>query len=387
METNANNPFITNSSTEDMEALVNGNGNTNKNVNPTNKFNPKNYLNTRLEPNETERQTRIRILPITADSAKVFAEAQTHSLKVPYQVAKSGFKSYVCLNDPSIPGYDPNIKCPICEKAKQLFNKAREYNPKDIAEKASQMELQAIQYANAGDINSANAIRRQISEMQSKADPQISKAIFKEACSLKSKKTYYVRVIERKNEKEGVKFWRFNENSEHVGIYDQLIKLYKQRRDDMKEAGIEGYNIFDLNNGRDFYVTLTQKVDEAKEGQGGSRPKRTQIAISDVSVNTPLTTDVELGNAWLRDEKKWSDCYSIKGRDYLEIVVNGQIPKLDRGTGRYIGVDPDESGMKATNDMVAETTNAVASSYPTPQSQVAPFNGQGFPSNEQELPF
>lgn len=358
MDYNANNQFITNSSTDDMEALVNGNAQTVGSI--TNKFNPNNYLNTRLEPNETQRQTRVRLLPISADSTKIFASAQTHSLRVPHQVAKSGFKSYVCLNDPNIPGYDPNVKCPICEKAKQLFNKAREYNPKDIAEKASQLEMQAIQYANAGDMNTANAIRQQISEMQSKQDPQLSKAIFKEACSLKSKKTYYVRVIERGKENEGVKFWRFNENSEHDGIYDHLVKLYMQRRDDMKEAGIDqAYNIFDLNNGRDFYVTLTQKEDDVKPGQTGNRPKRTKITVSDVSVNTPLTKDVELGNQWLRDEKKWSDCYSIKGKEYLEIVIEGKIPKLDRSTGKYVAVEPDMTGAQNTINMVEATTQAI----------------------------
>ena len=196
--------FVTNSSADEMNELVDNNGAAAQPMKP--KFDENRYLDTRLKPDQTSRTLKIRLLPITADSTKMFAEARTHSLKVPNKVAASGFKSYICLDDPNIPGYDPNVKCPICAKSRELFNKARDYNPKDINEKVVKMTSTADELERQGNSLDADRLRREAGELTAKADPVLSKSIFKEACSLKPKKTYYVRVIDRNHEDHGVKF-------------------------------------------------------------------------------------------------------------------------------------------------------------------------------------
>ena len=309
----------------------------------------------------------------------MFAQAKTHSLKVPTQIAKSGFKSYVCLDDPNIPGYDPNVRCPICAKSKELFDRAREYNPKDINEKIEALTLQADQCQAAGDINSANQIRQQIPQLQSKADPVMSKAIFKEACSYQPKLTYYARVIDRDLEHEGVKWLRFNENSDHDGMYDHFTNLYQQIRDEMKAAGLaERYNVFDLNNGRDFNLILSQNTET---GTNGQTRKRTKIQVTAAQISTPLTKDIALGNQWLTDPMKWSDCYFIRDAEYLSIVVDGKIPKLDKTTGRYIAIEPYSTGANRTAQTVQETQQAVGG-----QQFVQNFQTQQ-QGQQEDLPF
>lgn len=254
-------------------------------------FDAKNYLNTQLEDGENEKTIKIRILPVSSEDGNFRIAVKTHNLKVSQRIAKSGFKSFLCLNDPQVPNYNSTIKCPICEKANYYFDEARKCRETDAVK---------------------------------------SKNLFKKACSLQSKTTYIVRVIERGKENEGVKFWRFNENSQGKGIYDALIALYRQRKEDMKEAGIENYNIFDLDNGRDIVLSLKRTV--RKDGVEGIATQ-----ITDHSINKPLTTDIEQGNAWINDVKKWYNAYVAKSHEYLAIVADDLIPYFDRNQEKWVG--------------------------------------------------
>lgn len=249
-------------------------------------FDVKNYLDTKLG-DEDERNITIRILPVSSEDGNFRIAVKTHNLKVSKRIAASGFKSFLCLNDPQVPEYDPSVRCPLCEKSQFYFNEAKKYR---------------------------------------ETEPEKSRALFMKACSLKSKTTYIVRVIERGKENEGVKFWRFNENTQGKGIYDSLIALYKQRKNDMAEEGIENYNIFDLDEGRDIVLNLKKTV--RSDGQQG-----VAIQITDKSINKPLTNDVEQGNAWINDVKRWYNAYTVKSHDYLAIVADDKIPYLDKATG------------------------------------------------------
>lgn len=253
-------------------------------------FNANNYLNTKLEDGETERTVTIRILPVSSEDGNFRIAVKTHNLKVSRRIAASGFKSFLCLNDPQVPGYSEEVPCPLCQKAEYYFEEAKK-------------------------------IRQ--------TDPEKSKALFMKACSLKNKTTYIVRVIERGKEEQGVKFWRFNENTQGKGIYDSLIALYKQRKEDMKEAGVDNYNIFDLDNGRDIVLNIKKTV--RSDGQKG-----VAIQITDKSISKPLTTDVELGNAWINDVKKWYEAYAVKTPDYLQIVADDNIPFFDKMSGTFV---------------------------------------------------
>ena len=255
-----------------------------------NDFDAKNYLDTKLADGQNERTITVRILPVSNEDGNFRIAVKTHNLKVNRRIAQSGFKSFLCLDDPQVPNYNPSIRCPICEKSQYYFEEAKKCR---------------------------------------ETDKEKSKKLFMKACSLKNKVTYIVRVIERGKESEGVKFWRFNENTQGKGIYDSLIALYKQRKNDMAEEGVENYNIFDLDNGRDIVLNLTRT--ERSDGQEG-----VAIQITDKSINKPLTNDIELGNAWINDVKKWYNAYTVKSPEYLSIIADDMIPYFDRAQEKFV---------------------------------------------------
>ena len=245
-------------------------------------FSEKNYLNTRLNKGETSRQIKIRILPASATYNNFFITLHTHSLMVSTDTAKSGFKSFICLNDENV---KDEKGCPLCDKCQQL-------------------------------IDESNAC----------TDPMEKKALFKSAMQYKAKESYVVRVIERGHEDEGVKFWRFNAHKSGDGFLDLLFELYKIRNEESLAATGEPYNIFDLENGKDFVITL--KLDP---GTG-----KTTATLADAGFSTPLTKDPEQKAAWVNDEKTWRDVYSLKSHEYLEIIANGETPFYDKTNGKWV---------------------------------------------------
>lgn len=257
-------------------------------------FNPKNYLDTKIPEGQNNKQLRIRILPVSSTDPNIFLKLKTHSLKVSPEIAKNGFKSFICLNDPHLRGHNER-GCPLCEKSKELFDSA--------------------------------------SAFKDKGDMEMSKTIFKQACDFKNKTTYIVRVIVRGKEDEGVKFWRFNENSKGEGCYDKLMSIYNTRREQKADGTM--YNIFDLMEGKDIVLTLSRIYD--KKGDTGKTSKQ----ITDANLPSPLSTDIAQANAWINDSKKWTDAYGIKQYDYLSIIADGKIPVRDMANnGAYIGREP-----------------------------------------------
>lgn len=305
-------------------------------------FDVKNYLDTKLG-DENERTITIRILPVSSEDGNFRIAVKTHNLKVSKRIAGSGFKSFLCLNDPQVPEYNPNVHCPLCEKSQFYFDEARKCR---------------------------------------ETDPAKSKSLFAKACSLKSKTTYIVRVIERGKENEGVKFWRFNENTQGKGIYDSLIALYKQRKNDMAEEGIENYNIFDLDEGRDIVLNLKRTV--RSDGQEG-----VAIQITDKSINKPLTNDIEQGNAWINDVKRWYNAYTVKSHDYLAIIAEDKIPYVDKTTGIMTAKTEqdfrDFEEAKKARETIAEAATEVLKEQPT-QPQMPNINAVE-DNDEDDLPF
>lgn len=248
-------------------------------------FNEKNYLNVRLNKGETKREMRVRILPVSADNPNIFFIVNTHSLKVNKKISESGFKSFMCLNDEHV--NSDGRGCPLCEKSKQLFKEANAAT--NDAEKS---------------------------------------ALVKSALQYKAKETFIVRVIEREHEDEGVKFWRFNAHSDGQGIYDKLMGLYDVRnKESLKDTG-EPYNIFDLVNGKDIVITL-------KPDMKGNKI-RTAIEITDAGRETPLSKDEKEVEMWVNDPKTWSDMYSSKSADYLQLIADGEIPFYDKDAKKWV---------------------------------------------------
>lgn len=249
-------------------------------------FDEKNYLSTRLKTGEKEKKIKVRILPISATNGDIFMSINIHSLKVDKQISQSGFKTFVCLNDSNLKEHDGR-GCPLCNKSKELFDEANSMDD---------------------------------------SNPSLKKEVIKSAFSFQSKVAYIVRVIERGKENEGVKFWRFNHRTDHLGVYDKLMTLYNQRRDEAKQNGRDGYSIFDLMNGRDIEIKLTYVESTGK----------TTMDIIDSGFETPLSRDIEQANAWIQDTKTWRDIYALKNYDYLEIVAEGGVPTYDTAQGKWV---------------------------------------------------
>ena len=274
-------------------------------------FDPKNYLDLKLKEGEQSKTVKVRFLPISSSDCNIFFDIITHALKVDKEIAKSGFKSYVCLDSEKA---ESDEECPICKKSKELFDKA--------------------------------------AQARKEGNEVLSKSLFKEACSLKKKRTYITRVIDRDHEDEGVKFWRFNEDTTGKGIYDMLMTLQKTRKKEAEEEGEENYSIFDLYNGKDIIINVGKSL--IPDGFGGYKEK-ISYNITDSGNRKPLSKDIEKANAWLNDNKTWKDVYSLKSADYLELVVNNKIPVYDKEQKKFVEkVEYDNTTKKAEEEAATE---------------------------------
>lgn len=241
-------------------------------------FDVKNYLNLELKPGEKTKKVRVRILNITPQATTPFLVLKTHSLKVDKQISKSGFKSFICLEDKHLTKHDER-GCPLCQEAKKYFDKSNKCN---------------------------NEAER--------------KSLFKLGCQYQSKDTFIVRVIDREHEDEGVKFWRFNAHSDGSGCYDKLMAIYDERMKESIEQGQEPFNVFDLNNGKDFTITISATENSNK----------VTYDIIDAGFPSPLSKDVNKALEWINDTKTWGDIYSVKPYEYLNVIVNNGIPVYDK---------------------------------------------------------
>lgn len=252
------------------------------------KFSTTNYLNCRLDKNESSKTLRIRLLPFFPEGGSPFHMIHTHTVRVPRELSRdSGWKSYTCLRKTE--GLSPELgkKCPFCEIHDEINNILKTDLSDTDRKKYSDIEYQ-----------------------------------------MRPKSTWLVRCIERGKEEDGVKFWRFNASRKKDGVYDDLFNLFKQR---MLESGDEQYNIFDLDNGKDLILTLSKDSNN-----------KVAINIVDAGRESPLSTDKDLANSWINDSKKWTEVYSIKPYEYLRIVSVGEIPFYDKENGCWIAKGKDE---------------------------------------------
>lgn len=290
-------------------------------------FNEKNYLNVRLKPGESVKKIKIRILPITPTSSTPFLVLKTHSLKVDAAISKSGYKSFICLDDKHLPHDNEQPKCPLCAKAEQLF-----------------------------------------AESKKETNEAIRKSLFKTACSYKTKETFVVRVIDRDHEDEGVKFWRFNAHSDGTGCYDKLMDIYENRKQESLEMGSEEpYNVFDLNNGKDFIITL----------KFNPTTKKTTIEIGDAGIGTPLSNDYDKAMSWINDEKTWTDIYAAKTHEYIQIVADGNIPVFDKEKQMWVArIDDKENeveNLAIAAEALNETSETSAQAHVVEEEDDLPF--------------
>jgi hypothetical protein len=283
-------PNITPEAMENLE-----NETSSRKPNKNGNFDTRNYLDVRLEEGQTEKTLKIRLLPMDLETGNPFVKVHTHNVKVPKEVSKSGFKSYICLSKTE--GIDNETygnKCPFCEINREAYSESTKTDD-PVKKKALQ------------DISVANL----------------------------SRETVIVRCIQRGKEDEGVKFWKFNiRTQDKTDPYNQIMRLYKMRKEEAEAAG-QVCNILDIYNGRDLNITITE---------GNAAP-----AISDAGLSTPLSKDENEMKQWIYDGKKWQDVFAIKPYEYLSIVSQMRIPWYDRDLGKW--VDKEEYDIAHGNEV------------------------------------
>lgn len=153
----------------------------------------------------------------------------------------------------------------------------------------------------------------------------------------RARKFYIVKVIDRENEQDGVKFWRFKHNSKGEGILDKIFPLFKNKGD-----------ITDTQKGRDLIITLGL----TKAGNGKEYTAITSIIPEDI---TPLSNDNDTVNSWINDELTWADVYSKKPEEYLEMIAKGEVPKWDVETKKYVSNLSEETTLMSPSNSKSES--------------------------------
>jgi hypothetical protein len=173
------------------------------------------------------------------------------------------------------------------------------------------------------------------------------------ARNYRSRKFYIVKVIDRDHENDGVKFWRFKHNHKGDGVIDKIFPIFRNKGD-----------VTSPENGRDLILSLTL----TKAGTGKEYTVINSVLNDDSSV---LHSDNDVAKAWLDDETVWSDVYSKKGEDYLEMVANGEAPRWDTNQNKWVS---------SNNTTGEETIGNVKSSTPV-------VDPQADEDTDSELPF
>jgi len=237
----------------------------------------KNYFNTYIKEGVKSATKQIRILP-TTDGSSPFVEMYGHKVQVDGE-----WKTFACLK------HEKGEACPFCEAREALLSTGKE-SDKELAKKYN------------------------------------------------AKLMYVVKIIDRENEADGVKFWRFNHDYRKEGIYDKIIGVLNAIKKDVTNP----------ENGRDLLLTINRN-------QNGV-PVVSAVASLDPSV---LSEDAEQSNTWLSDTRTWEDVYAVKTYDYLEIIVKGGSPVWDKEKKTFVDKASLSSNEGEASNLESELTMGV----------------------------
>lgn len=216
----------------------------------------KNYFNTYMKDGVESAKKEIRIVP-TSDGSSPFVEMYGHKVQL-----EGEWKTFACLK------HEKNEPCPFCEAREALLATGKD-SDKELAKKYN------------------------------------------------AKLMYVVKIIDRDNESEGVKFWRFNHDYRKTGIMDKIHGLLSSLKKDR--------DFSNADTGRDLAITINR--DQNK------KPQVSSIVALD---STPLTENAESKAKWLADTRTWEDVYSVRTYDYLEIIVKGGVPAWDKEAKKFV---------------------------------------------------
>ena len=141
-------------------------------------------------------------------------------------------------------------------------------------------------------------------------------------------KTYYIcKLIDRDNEQDGPKFWRFKHNTKQEGVLDKIVPIVRNKGD-----------ITDPLTGRDLILSLSL----TKSGNGKEYTTINSIIPDDAS---PLHVDADISAEWVADPLTWEDVYAKKSEEYLDLVARGLTPKWDTALSKYVAANAEKEEM------------------------------------------
>jgi hypothetical protein len=173
------------------------------------------------------------------------------------------------------------------------------------------------------------------------------------ARSYRSQKFYILKVVDRDNEEDGVKFWRFKHNWKGNGPIDKIIPIWRNKGD-----------ITDANKGRDLILILQTLPLPGGRGE--------YTTVSSVMYEDPgkLSEDQTQTKEWTEDERTWKDVYSQKPVEYLEAISKGLDPVWDSELKKYVYDDPNGVSNMTSTSTLGVTNDPQAND---PQDQDLPF--------------
>ena len=229
-------------------------------------FDLKNYFTTYLPDGIDSAIKRVRILPVE-EGTSPFIAVHVHSIQVDGKNRK-----FTCL------AHENDEPCPFCEAREELLSTGKE------------------------------------------SDKELAK-------NYRPRLMYIAKVIDRENEEDGPKFWRFPSNYKKEGIFDKIMATVRMLEKDITDSKT-GYD-------------LALNVERVKSPRGGTYPSVTSIGTKKES---PLSDNAEQVKSWSEDGKVWTDVYSMKPYEYLAIIVKGGIPMYDKVKEKYVDKNALESG-------------------------------------------
>lgn len=279
-----------------------------------NKFDVNNYFSTFLEPGVNSDTKRVRILPPSNGEGLPWTEMYGHKIQV-----EGKWRTFACLQ------HEEGQPCPFCE-ARELLLASGVESEKELAK------------------------------------------------TYQPKLMYIVKVLDRADSENRVKFWRFNYSFTKNGTLDKI----------MNAVNAAGSDITHPTEGRDILIDISRN--------------QTNIPIVN-SVNCviqpqPILDDEAKVQQILADERTWRNVYPIKSYDYLKIVVKGGVPMWDKNKEQYVDknkVEADSSNENLSEDLdkqlaVPQNTSMLSAMEST-STNVGGTSQASQNSEDDDLPF
>jgi hypothetical protein len=144
--------------------------------------------------------------------------------------------------------------------------------------------------------------------------------ILKKANEWKARKFFILKGIDKGQEKDGIKFWRFKETFDGQGVWDKLFPItYLYVNQKNKDFTNE-------KEGCDLIILSLEKENKR------TRKMYPAVSVITASESCPLHGDPHVIQQWLSDTMTWREVFKPKSApnitpyEYMQMIVNGVDP-------------------------------------------------------------